>query len=86
MSSVNSAPMKIPSQRRDRAFSPAESADDELLGELGDLFNIKDFHETVLRSAGPLDVVEEQVNKGSCQFEGKVFKVFKKNKINKMMV
>ena len=35
--------------------------------ELGDHFNIKDFHEIVLRSAGPLEIVEKQVDKGSCQ-------------------
>jgi len=29
--------------------------------ELGDKFNIKDFHEIVLESAGPLDILEEQI-------------------------
>eukprot|EP00088_Acartia_fossae_P029105 TRINITY_DN2991_c1_g1_i3.p1 TRINITY_DN2991_c1_g1~~TRINITY_DN2991_c1_g1_i3.p1 ORF type:complete len:293 (+),score=91.53 TRINITY_DN2991_c1_g1_i3:1-879(+) len=30
--------------------------------ELGDRFNIKDFHEIVLESAGPLNILEEQIN------------------------
>jgi len=30
--------------------------------ELGENFNIKDFHDVVLRSVGPLDMLEEQVN------------------------
>jgi len=29
--------------------------------ELGDKFNIKDFHQVVLESAGPLDILEEQI-------------------------
>ena len=30
--------------------------------QLGDLFNIKDFHEVILNSVGPMTLVEEEVD------------------------
>ena len=31
--------------------------------ELGDNFDIRDFHEIVLQSVGPLEILEDQINK-----------------------